>query len=514
MSRANLAALALCLVAVLAAALVSELVFERMVHIEDEMAYVWQAQAIARGQLTLPSPPHPKSFLVPFVVDYNGLRFGKYPLGWPALLGIGVFLGLRAWINPLLAGVGMWFTYLLGKRLFGKAVGLLAAGLTLTSPFFLMNSGSLLSHPFGLALSAGFALSWLAAWEPHPQEGAGEGGAKTVNTWLPTLAAALSLGMLILTRPLTAVGVALPFTVHGVVLLVRGGAATRRRLLAFGAVVLAMAGLHFLWQAAVTGDALLNPYTLWWEYDKVGFGPGFGHTEEGHNLDMARVNTRFSLRVGRHDLFGWGAYSWIFLPFGLLATLYRRNWKALLALGAFPALVFVYVFYWIGSGLFGPRYYYEGLYSLTIASAAGIAWLAGWPTRAGDAWRSFSGWRRLRPLGVAALLALLVSANLLFYLPLRLGGMHGLYGVTRARLAPFQTEQAARLAPALVIVHPGKWTEYGSLLELQTPFLDTPFIFVYSRGAKENAALADEFPWRTIIHYYPNEPYTFYLVPR
>jgi len=33
-----------------------------MAHIEDEMAYLWQAQAIAGGKLTLPSPPGANSF--------------------------------------------------------------------------------------------------------------------------------------------------------------------------------------------------------------------------------------------------------------------------------------------------------------------------------------------------------------------------------------------------------------------------------------------------------------------
>ena len=83
MNRSDLIALALSLLAVLAAYLVGDLVFEGIAHIEDEMAYVWQARAIAGGQLSLPSPPQPKSFLVPFVVDHNGLRSGKYPLGWP-----------------------------------------------------------------------------------------------------------------------------------------------------------------------------------------------------------------------------------------------------------------------------------------------------------------------------------------------------------------------------------------------------------------------------------------------
>ena len=65
-------ALLLSLLAVVAGWLVTDRIYESMPHIEDEMAYTWQAQAIAGGHLTLPSPPQAKSFLVPFVVDYNG----------------------------------------------------------------------------------------------------------------------------------------------------------------------------------------------------------------------------------------------------------------------------------------------------------------------------------------------------------------------------------------------------------------------------------------------------------
>jgi hypothetical protein len=87
--------------------------------------------------------------------------------------------------------------------------------------------------------------------------------------------------------------------------------------------------------------------------------------------------------------------------------------------------------------------------------------------------------------------------------------MHGLYGVRRSRLRPFQTIQAQALTPALVIVHPGHWTEYGTLLELQTPFLDTPFIFVISRGTENDAAVVASFPQRAAYDYYPDEPYKF-----
>jgi len=292
-----------------------------------------------------------------------------------------------------------------------------------------------------------------------------------------------------------------------VYLFVRGDRKIRLRLIVFCLIVLPLAGLLYIWQFAVTGDLTLNPYTLWWEYDKVGFGEGFGRAKGGHSLRQARINTKFSLQVGYSDLFGWFKASWLFLPFGLLAVLHKRNWKALKVVAIFLSLVLMYIFYWIGANLYGPRYYYEGLPALTILSAAGIAWLAGWQLLPGDAPNPFNNWRKLRLFTTMTALVFLVSANLLFYMPQRLNSMRGLYGVNRERLKPFQTEQVQALTPALVIVYPDKWTEYGALLELQDAFLYTPIIFVMNRGEKQNAAVAKAFPDRKAYLYFPGHPY-------
>ncbi len=497
------AAILLSLAAVLAAYWVGARVFEHIPHLEDEFAYVWQAQAIAGGRATLPTPPHENSFLIPFVVDANGQRFGKYPLGWPVLLGIGERLGAPGLVNPLLAGLGIWLTYLLGKRLFNPGIGLLAAALTLTSPFFLMNSGVLLSHPMGLVLSAAFALAWLESFGGDPD-------VQPAQSRLALVAAACALGGLAISRPLTAIGVAAPFIIQGIVLFLRESGRVRRRLVIFIGIVAAIGSLQFLWQYAASGDPFLNLYTLWWEYDRVGFGPGFGRYD--HNLDLALFNTRFSLWSGRSDLFGWGRFSWIFLPFGLWAVLKRRAWDSLLVSSVFFSLILTYMFYWVGAWLFGPRYYYEGFYSVTLLSAVGLAVLAGWPLSKDVPGGYRKGIARLRPLGVTAVLALLISLNMIFYTPLRLGGMVGLFGIDTTRLAPFTQAAEQGLAPALIIVHPDDWREYGGLLSLQTPYLDTPFIFTISRGPNADQALTETFVDRRVYHYYP-EPYRFVEYP-
>ncbi len=496
MRRTDWIALLLGLVAVIAAYLVSDRIFERIPHIEDEMAYVWQAQVFAQGKLMLPSPPDPKSILVPFVVDYHGQRFGKYPPGWPMLLAIGVLLHARDWINPLLAGLGLWFTYCLGKKIFDERVALLAAILTVTSPFFLLKSGSLLSHPWSLVLSLGFALAWLDSFDAESKP----------PKWLTVLVAGLSLGVLALTRPLTAVGVALPFFVHGLVLLVRGDRTVRMRVIAIGLLAAGVAALVIVWQYAATGDPWLNPYTLWWKYDKIGFGPGFGREPGGHNLNWAWINLKSSMNAGWKDFFGWGNVSWLFLPFGVWSL--GRNWRGWLVALVFPAIILVYLAYWIGSTLYGPRYYYEGFYSLTMVSAAGLFWLAEAVVKRGR-------FRRWLQIATALLGLFLIGFNLTVYLPERLNSMVGLYGIRSAMLEPFELPQARALAPALVVVHFKKeWTEYGGLLALQNAQLTSPFIFALSRGSIDDAALPGDYPDRRVIYYYTDEPNVFYGKPR
>ncbi len=524
-------ALALAVFAVFASFQAAGRYFENLAHLEDEQAFVWQAEVLARGKLTLPSPEYHDSFLYPFVIDHQGLRFGKYPLGWPAALSLGVRLDLRSWVNPILAGVSVWLTFLIGRRIFGKRTGLLAAGLTVISPFFLTISASLLSHPFGLALSGAAALGWLTAFA-----GMVEGqplAAATRKRWGAAIICGLALGALAITRPWTALGIALPFGIHGISILLRGNQQERWRVLAVGALAAFLASLHLAWQWAASGDPFLNLYTLWWEYDRIGFGPGHGVREAGHTLEKAFNHAKYSFNGGFPDLFGWKSASLVFLPFGVWSVFRLSRQKqvgAILVGSMFPSLILVYLAYWVGSYVLGPRYYFEGLYSLTILSAAGILLLAGCLPRGkkeqaeteitrdpsglnatsaknsshpvGAESRQRTGF--LRGLIVSLIVAGLALYNLFFFLPGHLVSFKGLYGISRTYWEPFLAEEVQLATPALVIVHmKNKWVEYGTLLELANPLLDSPYIFVISKGEEQDEKVAAQYPERNVIHYYP-----------
>ena len=187
--------LLICLLGLLATSAVAYFAFERLPHLEDEVAYLFQAKTMALGRLTVPSPDRPGSFWMPFVLDHNGVRFGKYPPGWPAILSAGVLVRAAWLVNPLLAAVSLYLVYRLGRTLYGERTGLLAAALGLLSPLFLVLSGSYLSHVVCFVWLLLFSL-WFV-WTAQGR-----------SRWY-ALGAGLALGLAFLTRSLTAVAYAL-----------------------------------------------------------------------------------------------------------------------------------------------------------------------------------------------------------------------------------------------------------------------------------------------------------------
>jgi 4-amino-4-deoxy-L-arabinose transferase-like glycosyltransferase len=502
MNRYNTIAIAFTLITILLSGWVSYDIYEGLAQLEDEYAYHWQAKLTAEADLKVSSPPEAHEFLIPFVVDYDGERFGKYPLGWPVVLSFGERLGFTRLVNPLLAGLAVWLTYRLGQKLLGDKVGLLAAGLTTISPLFLTYSGSILSHTWGLVLSLCFAISWLDITADISEKQDAFSQPPKIPGWLSVSTAGLSLGVLALSRPWTALGVAIPFGVHGIFMIWRGPNILRKKILLVGVITLLIGSIHFLWQFALTGNPLLNPYLLWWPYDKIGFGPGIGVAKGGHTLQQGWINTKNSLRMTWRDLWGLGRYSWMLPMIGLVAS--RRHPRVWLIASVFPSLVIIYLAYWVS----GPRYFYEGLYSLTIPGAAGIAWIAGWmPEQEICLTRE----TRIREGAVIIGLVLMVFVGMFSYTPQRIQKIKDHYGFTQAALEPFRTPEAQEMDPALVIIHTASWRDYGVYLHLQNPYLTSPFIFTWALPKEDPSdAMISHFPTRRIYHYYPDQPGQFY----
>lgn len=295
-----LAALCLVFFAFGMSALISRDVFERLPHLEDEVAYLYQAKIFARGQVVIETPQPRRAYWQPFVVDYSasGNRFGKYTPGWPLVLAAGVALGTPWVINAFLAAMTVALVYRLGGEIFGRDAGLIAAGLTAFSPMALLLNGTLMGHTAALWFAVLFMYAfWRMERGTAPRRWA--------------IIAGLALGMVVISRPLTAIAIAAPFIVISGWRVLKGVRAAPPRLLwrpiAPYLIVALSAGLVSLaiplFNTAATGDPSKNLYTLVWHYDRIGFGECCGRNV--HRLEKAFNHTRFDLSLTAADLFGW-----------------------------------------------------------------------------------------------------------------------------------------------------------------------------------------------------------------
>jgi 4-amino-4-deoxy-L-arabinose transferase-like glycosyltransferase len=390
------------------------------------------------------------------------------------VLAAGVLAGASWLVNPLLAALSLYLVYRLGASRYDERVGLLAAALGLTSPLFLVLSGSYLSHLASLVWLLLFSLWFL--WTAQGR-----------SSWF-ALGAGVALGMAFLTRSLTAVAYAAPFIAYSLVQVLSRRQPYWPRYVLVAASGAAVAALLPAYQWAVTGDPWLNPYVLWWPYDRIGFGPGIGAMAGGHSITYAWINLKQDLSRAATDLLGWPALSWLPLVLGLALRPRRgRDWSLL---APFACLVIAYLFYWIGSParLWGPRYYFEGFGGLWLLGAVGLLKVWDWARDEKRRW--------LRP-ALASVLVLAVAVGLVANLPYRMSEAHGFYGITRSQLEPIEE---AGLHNALVIVYAERWLEYGAMLGEASPLLDDDVVYARGNLDEMDAAVMAMFPGRAVYY--------------
>jgi 4-amino-4-deoxy-L-arabinose transferase-like glycosyltransferase len=482
----------ICLTAFITIVILSDRVFEHVPHSEDEVAYLFQAKVFAQNRLAALTPGYRQAFWTPFVLDYEGQRFGKYPPGWPFLLSLGVRLNAPWLVNALLGAATLaliaWLGYCFYRQDSGGLwqVGLWAAGLGLVTPGFLFLSSSPLSHTASLFWSTlvlgglfYLTIGYMSRVTYH------------VSRFYAVLTG-LALGAAFLTRPFAAVGIGLAVGVFLLALILRREIKWTVWLwLVLGALpVVALLPLYW-W--AVTGDPGFNAYLLVWPYDRIGFGPDIG--PYGYDLyDALFINTRLKLTSLATGLFGWPG--WSNLMFLLIPFLARRanRWDWLL-LGTLLGLIGVHIFYWAFGGADGgfPRYYYDALPALLLLTARGIQIsgdiMAGWQQRVFLPLREGENLLRWLPIG---LVIIFVVYNLIWNLPPLLAAQKGKYGITAAQLQA--VERANLPEPALVIVkNVEKWSDFAAPFAANSPTLDGPVVYASDEGTAVTQKLREQF---------------------
>lgn len=522
----EIAALALMVFAFGASALISRNVFERLPHLEDEFAYLYQARIFERGQAWVPRNEPVKVFWQPFVLqpetspDGTYRRFGKYPPGWPLVLTVGLWLGQPWLVNAVLAMLNVGLVYRLGREIFDETVGVVAALFLAISPMALLLNATLMAHTWTMFA----AIVFVYAYWRITRHGRGR------YVW--AVIGGLMLGGVVTTRPMTAVAMALPVFLHGLSRLYDaafqpetavgrvGLMPTLKVLVVMAAFVLPTALLWPLFNHIWTGDWNTNTYTLLWSYDKVGFGPGYGLNPGGHSLNYGWRNARNDLREWLRDLFGFTMHpaleaymrvnfiygagvglSWLPVVAGLIAGR-KRDWIWFFFM-FFVVTVLAGLTYWIGAVVNGAaaysvRYYFEATFAVCLVAAYGaVAWarslkagrtpasLPGtFPNRLKAAWNGI--WPGYFLILVACGLSVAGYTPARFREPLPPRWRDGLYRYNKVgqnQLAAIQAIRGDDPRPALIIVlnspRPGvqdNWRDYAAALAMTSPYLDSDII--------------------------------------
>lgn len=326
----------------------------------DEIVQLLQARDLAAFRLTHPIEASKAFFSILNEVDFGDRAYGQYPIGGPAMLTIGVWLGAPWLVGPIAGGISVWLFWLLLRELEDGASSQWRLGTTALfalAPFGAFMFGSHMNHATLLL----WVLAACVALARAVRAGANLG-------W--GLATGLSLGAAATIRPLDAVAFALP---AGAWLLWRARMGGRPLAIAvLSAVGVALPMCFMFWaNSATTGDPFTFGYDLLWG---AGHSLGFHTTPWGvvHTpsrgfellgLYLSRLNTYLfelpfpSLLIPAAGLWFWRA---------TLRPLdrYLLICAGLVALG--------YWAYWHDGFFRGPRFVFAWLPVLALWSARGF----------------------------------------------------------------------------------------------------------------------------------------------
>lgn len=447
----------------------------------DDAMYVYVAQMLGDGDLTLSAEEH--DFFTPWASGVHGDRVVmKYAPPWPAVLAVSQGVsGSTALASATAAAAAVGLVFLLAREIFpGRHVALLAAAAFALSPIALIQSGTALPYLFQLVTGLAFATALVA-------------GTRRERPGL-IVGAGVALGVGLFARPFDAVVFAAPFVAVLAWQERRRPRELARALARLGAGAAPVVALSLLYNAHTMGSPLSLPFTVTGPLDTFGFGRRGVFADR--TIDFSLGDGWDGLTENLRWLVTWtfgGLVTVALAVVGLVAT-GRTGWRrspwTVALVGVVVTTCVGYVMFWSpfamstlwpGVQTLGPYYHLALLVPLAILGARGLDLL----------------WRRSRATRVVAAAALLGGVALtVTAIPPKIEAN----AAVRDGYADADREIDALGLANAVLVMPGRGKD-GFLSS--TPFLenrpdlDQPVLFAEDRGPG-NFALFDRFPDRRI----------------
>lgn len=359
------------IMAISASSLLTWFAFERVPHVQDEVAYLFQAKTYLGGNLTVPAPPDALSeALEHYLLEIrNGRWYSTMPPGWPAILSLGLFLKMSWILNPLLAGLSVLLSHGITRRLLDRDKADLVAILLACSPWYLGTAGSLMSHNVALA---GLLLCWWFLLLSRECTSRGD-------IW--ALLGGLAMGWVFVTRPIE--GLTLGILTGAFLLLDIQQPKSVVRIASYALGCILSGSVFLVNNLVITGNIFTDPlkqyFTSYWGRgsNAYGFGKNIGSPDgwyidiqPGHSFFEGMMNTFHSMSVVQLDYLGWGVGS-LALVWGSL--LFKRFTKIDLMLGSIilTTITAAFLYWFSGSFYIGTRYWFAIILPLSILSACG-----------------------------------------------------------------------------------------------------------------------------------------------
>ena len=348
------------------AALLSYFVYQRHPHVPDEVIYLYHARYFADGRLTVPAPAVPEAFSL-YMIPYKSDRwYSIFPPGWPAVLAVGVLLGVPWLVNPFLAGVNVLLSYILVRELYDRRVARIVVLLLCVSPWHVFMSMNFMAHTFTLTcvLVAAVAITKSRRTD------------RAIWAWVAGVATG-GVGLIRVLDGVVVVGL-LGLWIIGV-----GGRKLKTSaIVGFVLATILVGAGNLVYNQLLLGNAILDPITTY--YDTyfgpkkfaLGFGPerGFGWAIDafpGHSPLEAMINNTLNAFSLNTELFGWSTGSLMVVTLFLFSGTMRR--LDFLWLAPVAVIAGAYSLFWYSGGPdFGARYWYLMLLPVIILTVRGI----------------------------------------------------------------------------------------------------------------------------------------------
>jgi 4-amino-4-deoxy-L-arabinose transferase-like glycosyltransferase len=476
-SNPNRFALLIAICVTLAGILLSVFVYERHPHVNDEVAYLYQARMLANGSLTLAAPPVPEAFEVYLFQYVNGRMFVVPPPGWPAMLALGVWFKVPWLINPLLGGINILLIYFVLAQIYERRIAGIAVLLLCFSPWYIFMSMNFMTHQW----STTSALVCIA----------GVIQARRTGKIRWAFLSGIFLGIQSLIRPLDGLilGLLIGFWIIGF-----GGRRLKFiSLTAFAIGTLFIGSLIFPYNKYLTGDPLIYPINA---YNEALFGQnanayGFGKDHgmgwaldpfPGHGPLDAMINSQLNISQINIELFGWSTGSLLFVALFLLSrTMQRRD---ILLLSVLVAVFTGYFFYYFSGGPdFGARYWFLMIVPLIVFTIRGMDWLQS----------------RMEPQGIQVFVAILVLVLFAFinYFPWRAADKYHHYLYMRPDICSFI--QAPSADGDLALIQGERFPDYASAMVCNPlDFKNGSPIFAWDRSLDVRKHLLNHYKGRRV----------------